>query len=152
MNAAPEMELRNIDKSYGDSQLLRSFNLAIYSREFVTAIGSSGCGKTTILKLMNGLVRPDAGQVLFKGDDIAALEQNRLRRRIGYVIQGAGLFPHLRVEDNINYVPRLDGAKRRDLRGRVLGLLEILGLERDILRRYPRELSARGRAAILSPG
>lgn len=137
----PEVELRGVDKSFGDKRLLRDFNLSLAAGQFVTAVGSSGCGKTTVLKLMNGLLSPDAGQVLFRGEDIAGQDQNRLRRRIGYVIQGTGLFPHLRIRDNIAYVLRLDGADDRAIAARVEELVEVVRLRQEILDRYPRELS-----------
>ncbi|MCD8138517.1 MAG: ATP-binding cassette domain-containing protein [Planctomycetaceae bacterium] len=137
----PEVELRGMDKSFGDKRLLRDFNLSLAAGQFVTAVGSSGCGKTTVLKLMNGLLSPDAGQVLFRGEDIAGQDQNRLRRRIGYVIQGTGLFPHLRIRDNIAYVLRLDGADDRAIAARVEELVEVVRLRQEILDRYPRELS-----------
>jgi osmoprotectant transport system ATP-binding protein len=137
----PEIELRRVDKSYGDNHVLRDFNFALVPGELVTAVGSSGCGKTTVLKLMNGLLAPDAGQVLFRGEDIAGKDQNRLRRGIGYVIQGTGLFPHLKVADNIAYVLRLEGADPERVRGRVAELARAVRLEPEALRRYPHELS-----------
>ncbi|MCD8349919.1 MAG: ABC transporter ATP-binding protein [Planctomycetaceae bacterium] len=136
-----EVELRGVDKSFGEKHLLRNFNLSVMPGEFVTAVGSSGCGKTTVLKLMNGLLSPDAGQVLFRGEDIAGQDQNKLRRRIGYVIQGTGLFPHLRVRDNIAYVLRLDGADDHSITARVEELVGVVRLRPEILDRYPRELS-----------
>lgn len=137
----PEIELRSVDKSYGDNHLLQDFNLALAPGEFVAAVGSSGCGKTTVLKLMNGLLKPDAGQVLFRGEDIATQDQNRLRRRIGYAIQGTGLFPHLRVADNIAYVLRLEKASLQEERERVAELVRVVRLDPEVLDRYPRELS-----------
>lgn len=148
MSEDPEVELRRIDKSYGDNHILRGFNLAVRKGEFVTCIGSSGSGKTTALKLMNGLVSPDAGEVLFRGESIAGLDQDRLRRRIGYVIQGIGLFPHLRVEDNIAYVPRLERADAAAVRRRVDELLDVVHLDGALLRRYPRELSGGQRQRV----
>ena len=145
---AAEVELLGIGKSYGDFPLLRDFNLALWPGEFVAAIGSSGCGKTTVLKLMNGLLKPDAGTVLFRGEDIAGKDRNRLRRRMGYVIQGIGLFPHMRVRDNIVYVPRLDGADEGWLRQRTRELAEVVRLDESLLDRYPRELSGGQRQRV----
>ncbi len=75
--------------------------------DFVTIIGSSGCGKTTALKMVNGLIEPDAGEILIKGENIRSKDQTQLRRNIGYAIQGSVLFPHMTVEQNISYVPNL---------------------------------------------
>ena len=105
MSAA--IELRDITKSYSGKVVLEHFNLKVEKGEFVTIIGSSGCGKTTALKMVNGLLTPDSGAILINGEDIAGRDQNQLRRNIGYAIQGSVLFPHLTVEQNIAYVPNL---------------------------------------------
>ena len=110
MSAA--IEFRNIYKSYGDKTVLDNFNLSVEKGEFVAVIGSSGCGKTTALKMVNGLLTPDSGQILIDGEDIAGMDQVQLRRNIGYAIQGSVLFPHMSVEQNIAYVPNL--LNRRD--------------------------------------
>lgn len=101
------IEFQHVQKRYGDKVALDDFNLLIEKGEFVTIVGSSGCGKTTALKLVNSLLVPDAGKILIKGEDIREKDQTQLRRKIGYAIQGSVLFPHMTVEQNISYVPNL---------------------------------------------
>ena len=106
------IEFQHIRKSYGTQVVLNDFQLSIEKGAFVTMIGSSGCGKTTALKLINGLLIPDEGTIRIEGTDIQTMDQNVLRRNIGYAIQGSVLFPHMSVEQNIAYVPSL--LNRRD--------------------------------------
>lgn len=137
----PEIELADVCKRYGEKRVLEHFSLKIFAEEFIAAIGSSGCGKTTALKLMNGLIAPDSGKVLLQGRDIAGLEQNLLRRKIGYVIQGVGLFPHMRVRDNIAYVLTLSRTEKSTIRQKIQDILKVVNLTPDLLERYPHELS-----------
>ena len=140
MSAA--IEFRNICKSYGDKTVLDNFNLSVEKGEFVTVIGSSGCGKTTALKMVNGLLTPDSGQILIDGEDIAGMDQVQLRRNIGYAIQGSVLFPHMSVEQNIAYVPNL--LNRRDKKRTQEAVdkwMRIVGLDGALKGRYPDELS-----------
>ena len=101
------IQLEGVSKGYGNNLILNEFNLNINKGEFLTIIGSSGCGKTTVLKLINGLLTPDSGKVHVNGEDISVVNQIQLRRKIGYVIQGVGLFPHMNIRKNISYVPNL---------------------------------------------
>lgn len=136
------IEFRDIKKVYGEKTIVEHFNLSIEKGQFVTVIGSSGCGKTTILKMINGLITPDAGTVLVEGRDIKMEDQIQLRRNIGYSIQGSVLFPHMTVEKNIAYVPELlnknDKARTRSA---VTKWMKIVGLDADMLKRFPDELS-----------
>ena len=99
------IEVKNISKIYGNKVILKNINLKINKGEFITVIGSSGCGKTTFLKLINGLIEPDDGKVYVEGNDISKVDKIALRRKIGYVIQEIGLFTHKTVRKNISYVP-----------------------------------------------
>lgn len=135
------IKLENITKKYGESIVLENFNLQINSGEFVTIIGSSGCGKTTVLKLVNGLLIPEKGSVFIDEKDISKVDQNALRRGIGYVIQNIGLFPHMDIFENVAYVPKLIKMKNSDIISRVESLMEVVGLDSEIMDRYPNELS-----------
>ena len=101
------IEFKNISKSYGNQEVIKDFNLTIECGTFLTIIGSSGSGKTTILKMINGLIKADKGEVLINNKNIQDEDLIELRRKIGYVIQGNILFPHLTVFDNIAYVLNL---------------------------------------------
>ena len=140
MNTA--IEFRNIKKAYGDKVIIENLNLAVEKGEFVTIIGSSGCGKTTALKMINGLIEPTSGDILVNGENIKEKDITRLRRNIGYAIQGSVLFPHMTVEKNISYVPNLLNKKdKAKTRKAVSKWMKIVGLEEDIKDRYPSELS-----------
>jgi osmoprotectant transport system ATP-binding protein len=108
---------------------------------FVALLGPSGCGKTTLLKTINRLYEPTAGRILIGGEDTRGMQATALRRRIGYVIQQTGLFPHLRVEQNIAVVPQLLGWQRTRVDARIDELLDLVSLPRSYRRRYPRQLS-----------
>ncbi len=137
-----EIEFKHIRKSYGDKVIMEDFNLRVEKGEFVTIIGSSGCGKTTALKMVNGLIQPDGGDILIEGENIRSKDQTQLRRNIGYAIQGSVLFPHMTVEQNISYVPNL--LNRRDrakTKAAVEKWMKIVGLDEELKERYPGELS-----------
>lgn len=143
------IELKEITASYGDHRILEHFNLRVEQGTFLTIIGSSGCGKTTALKLMNGLLKPESGTVFVNGTDISSTDINELRRNIGYVIQEIGLFPHMTIERNISYVPNLYKAKDKEaIAARVEELVDIVGLDRTMLKRYPSELSGGQRQRV----
>ena len=110
MNTA--IEFKNIKKVYGNKVVLERFNFSVAKGEFVTIIGSSGCGKTTVLKMINGLIEPTSGDIFVDGSNILDKNLTELRPNIGYVIQGSVLFPHMTVEQNISYVPCDQGTRR----------------------------------------
>ena len=136
------IRLEHVTKSFGRYKALDDVSIVVEEGEFLTVIGRSGCGKTTMLRMINGLQKPDSGKVYAAGEDVGEADLIRLRRKIGYVIQNKGLFPHMTVEKNIIYVPVISGQKdkrqNRKLAEEVIGLG---GLEREMLDRYPEELS-----------
>ena len=149
--AEPIIQFEGVSKSYGPQTVLRDFSLEVVRGEFLTIIGRSGCGKTTALKLVNGLIAPDAGRVRVKGQDVAETDPVALRRRIGYAIQSVGLFPHMTVEKNIAYVPSisgLEGWKGARHREKTAALLERVGLAPELAGRYPRALSGGQRQRV----
>ena len=136
------IEMKNIKKKYDDKIILDDFNLNINKGEFITVIGSSGCGKTTVLKMINGLNVPDKGDIFINGNNIKNEDLIELRRKIGYSIQGTALFPHMTVEKNISYVPDLINKKNKEkIKESVSKLIKVVGLEESILKRYPDQLS-----------
>ena len=140
MNKA--IEFKNIKKAYGSQVILENFDFSVEKGDFVTIIGSSGSGKTTVLKMANGLVKADAGDIFINGENIRDKDMIELRRNIGYAIQGSVLFPHMTVEQNISYVPNLLNKKDKKRTREALGKwMEIVGLEEELKERYPAELS-----------
>ena len=136
------IEYKNVRMAYGEKVVVENFNLSIEKGEFVTIIGSSGCGKTTILKMVNGLVRPVDGNVLVEGRDTRETDLTMLRRNIGYAIQGSVLFPHMTVEKNIAYVPNLLNKRdKKRTEQAVEKWMNIVGLEDSLRGRFPSELS-----------
>ncbi len=139
MNQTPVIQFRQASKQYGDRYALEPLTLDIAPGEFLSVVGSSGGGKTTLLKLINGLLLPSSGQVLVLGQDTTQVDLIALRRQIGYVIQGAALFPHLTVADNIGYVPALSGKQLSQ--ERLAQLMQLVDLPVELLSRYPISLS-----------
>ncbi|WP_022899609.1 ABC transporter ATP-binding protein [Humibacter albus] len=136
------IEFRSVTKRFPDGTVaVRDFSLVIPSRRITVLVGSSGSGKTTILRMINRMVDPTSGTIEIDGDDIAGIEPVGLRRGIGYVMQNAGLLPHRRVADNIATVPVLRGVRRKDARARALELMDTVGLDRSLAERYPSQLS-----------
>lgn len=136
------IEFKHVKKVYGEKVIIDDFNLKITPGEFLTVVGSSGCGKTTILKMINGLIIPDEGQVLVHDQCTQAVDLIELRRGIGYAIQGSVLFPHMTVAQNIAYVPNLlnKNDKRRTYEA-LSKWMKIVGLDEELIHRYPSELS-----------
>ena len=136
------IRLEHVTKSFGRYKALDDVSIVVEEGEFLTVIGRSGCGKTTMLRMINGLQKPDSGKVYAAGEDVGEADLIRLRRKIGYVIQNKGLFPHMTVERNIIYVPVISGQKdKRQNRKLAEELIGLVGLEREMLDRYPEELS-----------
>lgn len=136
------IRLEHVTKSFGRYKALDDVSIVVEEGEFLTVIGRSGCGKTTMLRMINGLQKPDSGKVYAAGEDVGEADLIRLRRKIGYVIQNKGLFPHMTVEKNIIYVPVISGQKdKRQNRKLAEELISLVGLEREMLDRYPEELS-----------
>ena len=143
------IRFEQVTKAYGDQVILKAFDLKIRKGEFLTVIGSSGSGKTTMLKLINGLSAPTQGKIYIDGKDISQENQTLLRRNIGYVIQGIGLFPHMTVRKNIAYVPSLLNQHDKErTRKAVERLIGVVGLEQEMLDRYPSELSGGQRQRV----
>lgn len=131
-----------VTKTYGSHKAVDNLNLTVFKGETCVLIGPSGCGKTTSLRMINRLVEPTSGRILIEGKETGVLSPERLRRQIGYVIQGVGLFDHLTVAQNIGIVPKLLGWDRDRIEKRVDELLSLVGLEPSKNRgKYPRQLS-----------
>lgn len=149
MNLKSIIEFENISKRYGNKIILKDINLKINKGEFITVIGSSGCGKTTFLKLINGLIEADEGKVYVEGKDISKADKITLRRGIGYVIQEIGLFPHMSVRKNISYVPNLiKKENKKNIEFRAKELINKVGLKEEMLDSYPNELSGGQRQRV----
>jgi len=144
------IELRSVTKLYRGGQVaVEDLSFEIGSGELCVLVGPSGCGKTTTLKMINRLVEPTSGEILIDGVNVLDQDPVELRRHIGYVMQHGGLFPHLRVAENVATVPRLLGWDKPRVAGRVEELLELVGLPPSTyLRRYPHELSGGERQRV----
>ena len=136
------IEFSHIRKSYGDTVIIPDLNLQIEKGEFVTIVGSSGCGKTTALKMINGLYEPTSGDIFVNGENIKNIDMINLRRSIGYAIQGSVLFPNMTVEENISYVPSLWNKNDKEKTKKAVDKwMEVIGLDSSMKDRYPSELS-----------
>lgn len=136
------IEFRNVSKKFPDgTTAVDDFSLVIPSRKTTVLVGSSGCGKTTLLRMINRMVEPSSGSIEIDGETISTLNPVTLRRRIGYVMQNSGLLPHRKVIDNVATVPRLEGVPRAQAHQRALELLDTVGLSRELADRYPSQLS-----------
>ena len=136
--------LEAVEKVYpgSESPAVERLDMSIPKGEIVMLIGPSGCGKTTTLKMMNRLIEPTSGRIILDGDDVTDVNGDQLRRKIGYVIQQGGLFPHFSIADNIGVVPKMLGWDKNKIKERADELLQLVGLEPSMYRdRYPRQLS-----------
>lgn len=144
------IRFENVSKSYdkGVTFAVKNFSLEVKHHSTTVLLGTSGCGKTSLLRMVNAMVRPTSGKVWVRGKNVAESDPVKLRRSIGYVIQDGGLFPHRNVLENIATVPLLEGVSRAKARRRALELLELVGLESDYAGRFPAQLSGGQRQRV----
>ncbi|MBF4563002.1 ATP-binding cassette domain-containing protein [Microbacterium sp. VKM Ac-2870] len=136
------IEFRSVTKRFPDgTTAVDDFSLVLPAHKTTVLVGSSGCGKTTLLRMINRLIEPTSGEITIDGESIGDRDPVQLRRGIGYVLQNAGLLPHFSVIDNVATVPVLNGVPKKQARARALELLDIVGLDRALADRYPRQLS-----------
>ncbi|MBC8153179.1 MAG: ABC transporter ATP-binding protein [Bacteroidetes bacterium] len=142
------IRVRNLTKQFGDKNAVDDVSFEVAAGETLVLLGTSGCGKTTTLKMLNRLVEPTAGSITIDGRDIGERPLHELRRDIGYVIQDTGLLPHYTIGENIATVPRLLGWEAKRIRQRTRELLTMLRLPDSYLNRYPDELSGGQRQRV----
>src|ERR1700719_97957 len=142
------VQLVDIAKRYGDATALQPTNLSIERGKTTVLIGPSGCGKSTLLRLVIGLIEPDSGEINFNGEQISPRNIEMLRRRIGYVIQEGGLFPHLTARANILLMARYLGRSETEMRTRLSELCGLTRFPENLLGRYPVEISGGQRQRV----
>ncbi len=143
------VEFKNVSFSVGELQILKNLDLRVEEGEIFVLLGESGCGKTTTLKLINRLIEPTGGEVLVEGTATTEWDAIKLRRRIGYVLQEAGLFPHFNVEKNVALVPGLENWDEAEKQRRTHEMLELVGLDPEkFSTRFPSELSGGQRQRV----
>jgi osmoprotectant transport system ATP-binding protein len=144
------IRLENLSKVFPaqDEPAVDDLSMDIYEGEIVVLVGPSGCGKTTTMKMINRLIEPSSGRIFLQGEDVTKVNSDNLRRRIGYVIQQIGLFPHMTIADNIATVPKMLGWDKERTSRRIDELLETVGIDRSYRDRYPKELSGGQRQRI----
>ena len=143
------IRFEHVHKKFGDGTVaVRDFSLTVPSHKVAVFLGSSGCGKTTLMRMVNRMIDPTSGSVWIDDDNVADLEPVALRRRIGYVMQSAGLLPHRTIADNVATVPLLDGTDRKEARAKASELLELVGLPHSVADRYPSQLSGGQRQRV----
>lgn len=144
----PLIRLAGVSRAYDAVPAMRSVSFAVPAGQFVAIVGQSGSGKTTTLKMINRLLEPDEGEVLIEGEPVRSRPPHELRRRIGYVFQRIGLFPHLTVAENIGITPTLMAWAGDDIAARVAELLALTGLPPEFASRYPAALSGGQRQRV----
>ncbi|MGW2669719.1 ABC transporter ATP-binding protein [Streptomyces sp. NPDC001272] len=144
------IRFEHVTKRYPEgTTAVEDLSFEVAEGELVTLVGPSGCGKTTTMKMVNRLIEPTSGRILLDGEDVAAADPVELRRRIGYVIQQVGLFPHKTVLENTATVPQLTGTPKAKARARAAELLELVGLDPAVFGgRYPEQLSGGQRQRV----
>lgn len=144
------IQIHQVSKAFGpDHYVVRDVSLEVHDGEILVLLGSSGCGKTTILNMINRLLEPSSGIIEIDGQDIQKYDPIELRRQIGYVFQGVGLFPHMTVEENVSMVLQLQGVDAQERHARASELLTTVNLNPEtFLTRYPHELSGGQRQRV----
>ena len=144
------IRLEDLTKTFPnqDEPAVEDLSMNIYEGEIVVLVGPSGCGKTTTMKMINRIIEPSGGRIFLQGEDVTKVNPDNLRRRIGYVIQQIGLFPHMTIADNIATVPRMLGWDKQRISDRIDELLETVGIDLSYRSRYPKELSGGQRQRI----
>ena len=135
------IEFRKVSKAYKNNVILKDISFKIEKGKFTVLIGESGCGKTTLLKMINKLIVPTKGNIFIDGKDIKEIDDIKLRRSMGYVIQQTGLFPHMTVRENITIIPKILKVDENKINKDSLEMMNMIGLDESLLDRYPSELS-----------
>jgi osmoprotectant transport system ATP-binding protein len=149
-NGEAMISLENLTKVFPgqDEPAVDDLSMEIYEGEIVVLVGPSGCGKTTTMKMVNRLIEPTSGRIFLEGEDVTRVNSDNLRRRIGYVIQQIGLFPHMTIADNIATVPKMLGWDKKRISDRIDELLDMVHIDQSYRNRYPKELSGGQRQRI----
>src|SRR6266478_3627939 len=151
MTVPPLIAFAHVGKSFdgGRVRAVDGVSIEVAEGEFLAIVGGSGSGKTTLLRLANRLIDADSGSITVEGEDVRAVDPVQLRRRIGYVFQSGGLFPHISVAGNIGITPKLQGTPASEITSRVDELLDLVRLDRALYRdRFPHELSGGQRQRV----
>ena len=141
MDSSTVVEFKEAGKRFGAAWIFRNLNLRIPSGCVVAIVGESGCGKTTLLQLVNGIYDTDEGDILVLGEPVPSKGRDQFRRGIGYAVQGGGLFPHMTIYRNVTFVARLQGWDREQCESRYEELFSLVGLDVSLGERYPYQLS-----------
>ncbi len=135
------IELKKVSKKYKDKVILKDISIKFEENNITCLIGESGCGKTTILKMINRLIKPTSGEIYINNENIKNKDIIKLRRSIGYVIQQTGLFPHMTIKNNIELISKIEKLPQKFINERIYEVMEMVGLDNALLENYPSELS-----------
>src|SRR3954470_22085355 len=144
------IRLENLTKTFPGQHepAVEELSMKIPEGEIVVLVGPSGCGKTTTMKMVNRLIEPTSGRIFLEGEDVTKTNPDKLRRRMGYVIQQIGLFPHMTIADNIATVPKMLGWDKKRISERIDELLEMVSIDLSYRNRFPKELSGGQRQRV----